>query len=131
MERYFHRIGGGSVDNLRLKPREERLRQPGISVIEAKTAQEAAQRIRQAFPKAMELHEAGKTVGSTTETQIIDAGFAIIAAPTRNLPGHHRIIHPEGLPGFTEANLKKLSEAFRKTKITTSRFGRHQYGRCS
>jgi hypothetical protein len=51
-----HRIGGGAVANLRLKPRERSLTPPGISVILGGTPQDAADQMRQAFPRAQGLH---------------------------------------------------------------------------
>jgi hypothetical protein len=113
--RDIHRIGGGSVDNLRLKPKEAALDEPGISVLKAPTPGDAARQIRQAFPKARALHEAAKTVGSTTEELIREAGFDIIAIPSAALPNHHRIIHPDGAAGFSDENLTRLSEAFEDT----------------
>jgi hypothetical protein len=111
----IHRIGGGSVDNLRLKPREATLDPPGISVLRTPTPSEAARQIRGAFPGATGLHEAAKVVGSTTTEKIRDAGFDVIPNPTKRLPNHHRLIHPDGVAGFSEENLKRLSEAFTDT----------------
>jgi hypothetical protein len=111
----IHRIGGSSVENLRLKPKEAALNPPGISVLKSPTPGEAAAQIRGAFPTATSIHEAAKTVGSSTEEKIRAAGFEVIPNPSRKLPNHHRIIHPDGAAGFTDENLKKLSEAFTET----------------
>ena len=111
----IHRIGGGGLDNLRLKPREARSDLPGISVLEARTPPEAAEQIRAAFPQARGLMEAAKTVGSTTVDLIRGVGFDVIADPSRNLPNHHRIIHPDGAAGFHDANLARLSLIFDDT----------------
>lgn len=46
----LQRIGGGKADNLKLKPVEEKLDPPGISVLAAETAQQAAQQMKKAFP---------------------------------------------------------------------------------
>jgi hypothetical protein len=108
----IHRIGGGTVDNLRLKPAEAALVPPGISVLKAPTPGEAATQVRPAFPKAKGLNDAAKTVGTTTEEAIRSAGFDIMANPTRKLPNHHRIIHPAGAAGFTEDNLTRLAGGF-------------------
>lgn len=108
----IHRIGGGSVENLRLKPQEARLNPPGISVLKAPTPREAADQIRAAFPRAVDLHEAAKIVGTTTVEKIRAAGFDVIPDPSRKLPNHHRLIHPDGAAGFSDENLQKLSEAF-------------------
>src|SRR5262245_12266958 len=92
----IHRIGGGSMENLRLKPREARLNPPGISVLKAPSPGEVARQIREAFPDAAELHDAAKVIGSTSVERIRSAGFDIIPNPTRKLPNHHRLIHPDG-----------------------------------
>lgn len=111
----IHRIGGASVENLRLKPGEVRLVPPGISVLKAPTPGEAVAEIRAAYPDATGLHEATKTVGSSTPEAIRAAGFDVIANPTRRLPNHHRLIHPDGAVGFSDANLERLAEAFTTT----------------
>lgn len=103
----IHRIGGGGVDNLRLKP--------GISVLKAPTPGEAARQIREAFPAARALGEAARVVGSTTVEKIRAAGFDIIADPTKRFPNHHRIVHPDGTSGFDDEHLRKLSDAFSNT----------------
>ena len=61
----MHRIGGSSVENLRLKPREAMLNPPGISLLQAPAPEEAARQMREAFPAADELHEAAQVIGST------------------------------------------------------------------
>jgi hypothetical protein len=111
----IHRIGGGGVENLRLKPREAALKQPGISVLKAPSPGAAAQQMRSAFPAAKALHTVANTVGSTTETLIRAAGFDIIHLPSQSLPDHYRIIHRNGVAGFTDANLILLSQAFTNT----------------
>lgn len=113
----IHRIGGASVENLRLKPREETLDIPGISVIKAPMPGDAAREIRAAFPKARSLHEQSKTVGSASIEGIRRAGFDVIPAPSITLPNHHRIIHPDGVGGFNDANLGRLAEVFRNTTV--------------
>jgi hypothetical protein len=111
----IHRIGGGTVENLRLKPAEEKLTPPGISVLKFDTPGEAAAAMRAAFPKAKGLHEAAKTVGSTTEEAIRSVGFDIIPDKTNTFPTHHRVIHPDGVAGFNDTNLAKLAEVFVNT----------------
>jgi hypothetical protein len=111
----LHRIGGGSVENLRLKPTEEKLDPPGISVLRFPTPGEAAAAIRTAFPKATGLHAAARTVGTTTDGAIRAAGFEVIPDPSARLPTHHRLIHPAGVAGFTDANLAHLAAAFVNT----------------
>jgi hypothetical protein len=112
----IHRIGGGSVENLRLKPKEAKLDPPGISVLKASSPAEAARQIKEAFPDAEELHTLARVVGSTTVEKIRRAGFDIMPNPTRRLPNHHRLIHPDGADGFRDENLKELSGAFTDTQ---------------
>ncbi len=108
----IHRIGGGTIENLRLKPAETALNPAGISVLKAATPGEAASQIRSAFPKAQGLHEAAKTIGSTSVELIRSIGFDIIANPTKKLPNHCRIIHPNGASGFNKENLANLERIF-------------------
>ena len=107
----IHRIGGGAIDNLRLKPREAALNPPGISVLKTPTPGDAARQMRTAFPRARALHQAATTVGSTTEELIRGAGFDIIHVPSVTLPNHYRIIHPDGAAGFNDVNLARLAQA--------------------
>lgn len=111
----IHRIGGARVENLRLKPKEAKLNPPGISVLKAPTPGEAAAEVRAAYPDATGLHEAAKTVGSSSTEAIRSAGFDVVATPSRRLPNHHRITHPEGVGGFTDENLTRLAEVFTNT----------------
>ena len=111
----IHRIGGGSVENLRLKPREARMNPPGISVLRSPSPIEAARQIRDEFPDAGELHEAARVVGSTAAAKIRSAGFDLIPNPTQRFPNHHRIIHPDGAAGFNDENLRRLAEVFTST----------------
>src|SRR5207248_2136554 len=111
----IHRIGGASVENLRLKPREAALDVPGISVIKAPSPGAAAHEMRTGLPKAKALHRQANTIGTTTEEAIRSAGFDIMPAPSTALPNHHRIIHPDGVAGFDDANLARLAEVFVNT----------------
>jgi len=111
----FHRIGGGTLDNLRLKPAETHLRPPGFSVLSGGTPQEAARQIREAFPNAIKLHKAAETIGSATLEAIRAAGFDVISDPTQKFPNHARVIHPQRLAGFADESLKKLSKVFKET----------------
>ena len=111
----MHRIGGSSVENLRLKPREAMLNPPGISLLQAPSPEEAARQMREAFPAADGLHEAAQVIGSTTADKIRSAGFDVIPNPTRNLLNHYRLIHPDSVSGFNEENLVRLSVVFTET----------------
>jgi len=108
----IHRIGGGGADNLALKPGEEALNPPGISVLQGGSPADAAAQMRRAFPNATGLHKAAECVGTTCAAKIRSAGFDIIPDPTNKFPNHHRIIHPDGAAGFTPENLEKLSRQF-------------------
>jgi hypothetical protein len=111
----MHRIGGSSVENLRLKPREASLNPPGISILQSPAPAEAARQMREAFPAAERLHEAARVVGSTTADKIRSAGFDVIPNPTQKLPNHYRLIHPDGVMGFNDENLARLSGVFTDT----------------
>lgn len=115
----MHRIGGGSVGNLRLKPREATLNPPGISLLQSPSEGEAVRQMREAFPAAERLHEAAQVIGSTTVDKIRSVGFDVIPNPTRKLPNHYRLIHPEGVKGFTDENLARLSVVFTDTSGDT------------
>ena len=103
------------MENLRLKPREATLNLPGISLLHAQSPREAARQIREAFPAADELHEAAQVIGSTTVDKIRSAGFDVIPNPTKRLPNHYRLIHPDGVAGFNDENLGRLSAVFTET----------------
>nr|WP_237397876.1 RHS repeat-associated core domain-containing protein [Gilliamella sp. Lep-s35] len=116
------RIGGSGVDNLKLKSGEIKLDPPGISVIRANSAEEAAKIMRDAFPDAKKfskLHEilnSGK-IGEIDAKSIRDAGFDVIHNPTKGIgDAHARLIHPDGADGFSNNNLKKLSDNFKCPK---------------
>jgi hypothetical protein len=116
----LHRIGGCSVENLRLKPREAALDPPGISLVNAPAPETVARQMREAFPLAGELHKAAQVIGSTTAEKIRGTGFDVIANPTRKLPNHYRLIHPEGAAGFDDANLARLAAVFTETSGHTA-----------
>jgi hypothetical protein len=111
----MHRIGGSSVENLQLKPREAMLDPPGISLLQAPSPGEAARQMRKAFPAADALHEAAQVIGSTTVDNIRGAGFDVIPNPTKKFPNHYRLIHPDGVAGFNDENLARLSAGFTET----------------
>src|SRR5829696_1321405 len=88
----LHRIGGGSVENLRLKPAEAKVDPPGISILRFPTPAQAAAAIRAAFPRATGLHALARAVGTTTDEAIRAAGFDAVPDPSNRLPTHHRLI---------------------------------------
>jgi hypothetical protein len=81
----------------------------------APSPREATRQIREAFPAADALHAAAQVIGSTTVEKIRSAGFDIIANPTKRLPNHYRLIHPDGVAGFNDENLIRLSAVFTET----------------
>ncbi|HEX3314142.1 MAG TPA: hypothetical protein VHR72_04580 [Gemmataceae bacterium] len=109
----IHRISGGSAGNLALKPIESTLIPPGISVQQGVTAAESAEAMRRQFPR---MAPKGTTVvGSSTVGEIRKAGFDVIMDPTPRFPQHARLIHPDGVAGFTAENLERLAERFHDT----------------
>lgn len=116
--RDIHRIGGGGVENLRLKPLEERLDPPGISVLKAPTPADAAKQVKAAFPAAIRLHEQSQKVGSSSEELVRGVGFDVVPHRTKRFPSHHRIIHADGVAGFNDENLRQLSGTFVDTDTT-------------
>jgi RHS repeat-associated protein len=110
-----NRIGGNTVDQLRPKEPEKRLNPPGISVLQGCCPCDIAQQMRNAFPKATGLLKATETVASGTADAVRRAGFDVIDDPTNKFPNHARIIHPDGLNGFSDENLTRLSEALGTT----------------
>jgi len=107
-----HRVGGGSVANLRLSPLDRKLTPAGISVLLGGTPQEAATQMRQAFPNSRKWRETARTVGTTTAAAVRQAGFELVPDPTTRFPNHARLIHPNGAEGFTDADLEKLAQTF-------------------
>jgi len=106
----IHRIGGGGAANLLPKPVERMLVPPGISTLQRGTPTEAAEAMRQRY-RRMAPH--GQTVvGTTTAGRIREAGFDVIMDPTARFPQHARLIHPDGLDGFTQENLDRLAQCF-------------------
>jgi RHS repeat-associated protein len=114
--RRVNRVGGNSVENLRLTEAEKRLSPPGISVLHGCTECDAAKQMRDAFPNATRLHDLSGTIDSGTAAQVRSAGFDVIEDRTRKFPNHARIVHPEGAAGFNDKTLKQLSSALGETK---------------
>lgn len=114
-ETVVHRVGGGSVANLRLSPLDAQQTPPGISVLLGGTPQEAAAQIRRAFPGSRKWREAAQTVGTTTAAAIRKVGFGIVPDLTLRFPNHARLIHPQGVESFTDEHLATLAATFRNT----------------
>ena len=73
-----HRIGGGDVNNLKLKPAEERLQPTGISVLIGGTPEQAAADFRRVFGRHSSLGKKAAVVGSADLDKIREAGFDVI-----------------------------------------------------
>jgi hypothetical protein len=107
-----HRVGGGSVENLRLSPLDREENPPGVSVLLGGTSQAAAAQMRRAFPGSRKWRRSAHTVGSSTVDAIRQAGFDVIPDPTTRFPNHGRLIHPDGSAGFTDEKLIDLASLF-------------------
>jgi hypothetical protein len=114
-ETVVHRVGGGSVANLRLSLLDAQQTPPGISVLLHGTPQEAAAQMRRAFPGARKWRETAHTVGTTTAAAIREAGFDVVPDPTTRFPNHARLMHPQGVAGFSDEHLVTLATTFRDT----------------
>jgi hypothetical protein len=114
-ETEVHRIGGGSVANLRLSPLDAKQTPPGISVLLGGTPQAAAAQMRRAFPGSRKWQEIAHTVGTTTAAALREVGVEIVPDPTTRFPNHARLIHPGDIAGFTAENLATLAATFRNT----------------
>src|SRR5438128_735174 len=109
-----HRIGGGDTSNLRLRPAEEKRNPPGISVLIDGTAEMAAADFRRVFGPRSSLGRKASVVGTAEIEKVREAGFDVIEDGSAKFPNHGRLIHPtEGAAGFNDANLSRLSQAFR------------------
>jgi hypothetical protein len=98
--------------NLTLKPAEEKLDPPGISVLIGGTPEQAAADMRRVFGPRSTLGKLARVVGTAAIEAIRASGFDVIAAPTNNFPNHGRLIHPPGIAGFTPENLARLATVF-------------------
>jgi hypothetical protein len=114
---YFQRNGGGAAENLRLKPRETKLKPPGISLLLTHTPQEAAAQMRAVFGPGTRMFEASHVIGTVSLDDIRAAGFDVLPVPTGDFPNHLRLIHPDGVAGFSDANLQELSKFFVDTAV--------------
>lgn len=114
-EAVVHRVGGASVANLRLSAVDRRQTPPGISVLLGGTPQEAATQMRQAFPGSRKWRATAGTVGTTTADALRQAGFEVLPDPTDRFPNHARLVHPDGINGFTDANLELLARTIQET----------------
>jgi hypothetical protein len=111
-----HRIGGAAVVNLRLKPREARIDPPGISVLLGGTPAEVAAQARVAFERMPRLYAQTATIGTSTVAGIRSAGFDVLSDASWLLPNHGRLIHPDGVDGFSDENLTRLSQVFQQAE---------------
>jgi hypothetical protein len=114
-ETAVHRVGGGSVENLRLSSIDMQQIPPGISVFIGGTPQEAAAQMRRVFPGSRKWRETARMVGTTTAAALRTAGFAVVPDPTTRFPNHARLIHASGVAGFTDESLTTLAATFHNT----------------
>lgn len=56
-------------------------------------------------------------MGSAQLDDIKKVGFDVMPDPTKKFPNHGRLIHPEGVSGFNDINLAKLSQVFKNTSV--------------
>jgi hypothetical protein len=115
-ETVVHRLGGGTIANLRLSLLEQKLTPSGISLLLRGTPQGAATQMRQAFPNSCKWRDSAQTVGTTTAVAIRQTGFDLVPDPTSRFPNHARLIHPKGVAGFTDTNLAQLARVFHDTE---------------
>ncbi len=101
--------------NLQLSPLDREQTPPGISVLLDGTPQEAATQMRQAFPRSKKWLAAAEMVGTTSTAELRQAGFEIVPDPTARFSNHARLIHPDGMAGFSDANLETLAKTFDNT----------------
>jgi hypothetical protein len=108
-----HRIGGGNPSNLKLRPAEEKLHPPGISVLIGGTPEQAAADFRRVFGPHSSLGTKAGVIGTAVIDAIRNAGFDVVEDPSNHFPSHGRLIHPtDGAAGFNDENLLRLSDAF-------------------
>lgn len=84
-------------------------------MLKSSSPSQAAINIRKALEDATDLHEAAKTIGSITIELVRSVGFDVMPNPSKRIPNHHRIVHPDGIAGFSEENLARLSDVFTNT----------------
>jgi hypothetical protein len=71
--------------------------------------------MRHAFPGSRKWRETAHIIGTTTAAAIREAGFDIVPDPTTRFPNHARLIHPQGVAGFTDENVITLAATFHDT----------------
>jgi hypothetical protein len=111
-----HRIGGAAIDNLRLKPHEARAVPVGISVLLGGTPAEIAAQARVTFERMPRLCAQTSTIATATVGAIRSVGFDVLADPTRLLSNHGRLVHPDGVTGFSDEHLTRLAQVFKQTE---------------
>jgi hypothetical protein len=111
----MHRLGGSRVDNPRLKPREATLKSARYFPLARSFAWGGRTSDTGGVPAAEGLHAAAQVIGSTTADKIRGVGFDVMPNPAKKLPNHYRLIHPDGVAGFSDENLARLSAVFTET----------------
>ncbi len=115
LDTIVHRVGGAGIDNLRLSVFDIALNPAGISVLLGGTPGDAANQMRAAYPRSQKWKIHASTVASTTVDAIRAAGFDVMLDPTDRFPNHARLIHKDGVAGFSDANLTILAQVFHAT----------------
>lgn len=72
--------------------------------------------MREAFPRSKKWKQAAGIVGTTTVASVRRAGFEVVPDPTSRFPNHARLTHPDGIAGFSAANLETLAQVFSNTR---------------
>ena len=115
-ETIVHRVGGAEIENLRLSPLDVGLIPPGISMLLGGSPHEASAAMRSALPRSRKWQVKAGTVATTTVESIRHVGFDLILDPTDRFPNHVRLIHPQGIAGFSDENLAVLALMFTVTR---------------
>lgn len=110
-----HRVGGGTVSNLRLSHLDAQELPPGISVLRGGTPQEAAAQMRGAFGRSKKWQAACSVVATVTAGALRQAGFEVVPDPTNRFANHARIIHPQAQAGFADDALAQLAQMMTTT----------------
>ena len=73
--------------------------------------------MRAVFKPGSRMWEESHLIGSASLDDIQAAGFDVMPNPTADFPNHFRLIHRDGISGFSDANLQELSKIFANTAV--------------
>jgi hypothetical protein len=71
--------------------------------------------MRRVFHRSKKWQALSRAVGSTTVEAVRAAGFDVVPDPTPNFSNHGLIVHVQGVDGFIDDNLARLSDRFALT----------------